>query len=108
MCSFATQILASAEELCTMGLVSDIPSASPLTTLSLSPRLGVEPPLGPFTRFDSYSIKINLLKPTGYFMHLFALYLSQNKQRLVSHHKLIGFYNRDEKCLQHGTDWVFK
>ena len=23
-------------------------------------------------------------------------------------HKLIGFYNLDEKCLQHGTDWVFK
>ena len=23
-------------------------------------------------------------------------------------HKLIGFYNRDEKCLQRGTDWVFK
>ena len=23
------------------------------------------------------------------------------------HHKLIGFYNRDEKCLQRGTDWVF-
>jgi len=22
--------------------------------------------------------------------------------------KLIGFYNRDEKCLQRGTDWVFK
>ena len=22
-------------------------------------------------------------------------------------HKLIGFYNRDEKCLQRGTDWVF-
>jgi hypothetical protein len=22
--------------------------------------------------------------------------------------KLIGFYNREEKCLQHGTDWVFK
>jgi hypothetical protein len=20
-------------------------------------------------------------------------------------HKLIGFYNRDEKCLQRGTDW---
>jgi len=28
----------------------------------------------------------------------------------VSHlqHKLIGFYNRDEKCLQLGTDWIFK
>jgi hypothetical protein len=24
------------------------------------------------------------------------------------HHKLIGFYNRDEKCLQRGTDWVFE
>jgi hypothetical protein len=23
-------------------------------------------------------------------------------------HKLIGFYNRDEKCLQRGTNWVFK
>jgi len=23
-------------------------------------------------------------------------------------HKLIDFYNRDEKCLQRGTDWVFK
>jgi hypothetical protein len=23
-------------------------------------------------------------------------------------HKLIGFYNRDEKFLQRGTDWVFK
>jgi hypothetical protein len=23
-------------------------------------------------------------------------------------HKLIGFYNRDGKCLQRGTDWVFK
>jgi len=23
-------------------------------------------------------------------------------------HKLIGFYNRDEKCLQRGKEWVFK
>jgi hypothetical protein len=23
-------------------------------------------------------------------------------------HKLIGFYNGDEKCLLRGTDWVFK
>jgi hypothetical protein len=67
---------------------------------------------------------INLLKPTGYVMHQFniqqlyvlptlylcVLYLYENKQRLVRHlqHKLIGFYNRDEKCLQRGTDWVFK
>jgi hypothetical protein len=24
------------------------------------------------------------------------------------HHKLVDFYNRDEKCLLRGTDWVFK
>ena len=24
------------------------------------------------------------------------------------HHKPIGFYNLDEKCLQRGTDWGFK
>jgi len=23
-------------------------------------------------------------------------------------HKLIGFYNRDEKYLLRGTDWIFK
>jgi len=23
-------------------------------------------------------------------------------------HKIIGFYNRDKKCLQRGTDWGFK
>ena len=67
---------------------------------------------------------INLLKPTGYLMHqqfniqqlyvlptlyLCVLYLSENKQRLVPlKHKLIGFYNRDEKCLLSGTNWVFK
>jgi len=45
-------------------------------------------------------------------LYLCVLYLSENKQRLVLlchlQHKLIGFYNRDEKCLQRGTDWVFK
>ena len=70
---------------------------------------------------------INLLKTTSYVMHqqfniqqlyalptqyLCVLYLSENKQRLSDlcplQHKLIGFYNRDEKCLQRGTDWVFK
>ena len=67
---------------------------------------------------------LNLLKPTGHVMHqqfniqqlyvlptlyLCVLYLSENKQRLVPlQHKLIGFYNRDEKCLLRGTNWVFK
>jgi hypothetical protein len=65
----------------------------------------------------------NLLKPAGHVRHhqfnihqlyalptlyLCVLYLSENKQRLVSQHILIGFCNRGEKCLQRGTDWVFK
>ena len=42
-------------------------------------------------------------------LYLCVMYLSENKQRLVNlQHKLIGFYNRDEKCLQRGTDWGFK
>jgi len=65
----------------------------------------------------------SLLKPTGYVMHhqfniqqlyalptlyLCVLYLSENSDLCHLQHKLIGFYNRDEKCLQRGTDWVFK
>ena len=38
-----------------------------------------------------------------------VLYLSQKKSDLCHlQHKLIGFYNRDEKCLLRGTNWVFK
>ena len=64
------------------------------------------------------------LKHTGYVMHqqfniqhlyalptlyLCVLYLSEKNSDLCHlQHKLIGFYNRDEKCLQRGTDWVFK
>ena len=64
--------------------------------------------------------QFNILKSIGHVMHqqfniqqlyvlptlyLCVLYLFENKQRLV---KLIGFYNRDEKCLLRGTNWVFK
>jgi hypothetical protein len=35
-------------------------------------------------------------------------YLRTNSDLYNLQHKLIGFYNRDEKCLQRGTDWVFK
>jgi len=66
---------------------------------------------------------IALLNHTGYMMHhkfniqqlyalstlyLCVLYLSENSDLCHLHHKLIGFYNRDEKDLQRGTEWVFK
>jgi hypothetical protein len=39
-------------------------------------------------------------------LYLCVSYLSENLCHL--HHKPIGLYNRDEKCLQRGKDWVFK
>jgi hypothetical protein len=67
---------------------------------------------------------INFLKPTGYVMHqqfniqqLFALptlylcvlyLLISNSDLCQLQHKLIGFYNREEKCQLRGTDWGFK
>ena len=67
----------------------------------------------------------NLLKPTGHVMHqqfniqqlyvlptlylcVFFIYLRTNSDLYHLQHKLIGFYNRDEKCLLFGTNWVFK
>ena len=66
---------------------------------------------------------INLLNPTGRMMHqqhntqqlyalptlyVFCIYLRTKSDLCHLQHKLIGFYNRDEKCLLRGTNWVFK
>ena len=68
---------------------------------------------------------LNLLKPTGYLMqqqvltfnnctlcphciYVVCIYLRTNSDLCHLQHKLTGFCNRDEKCLQRGTDWVFK
>ena len=39
---------------------------------------------------------------------MFDIYLRTNSDFCLIQPKLIGFHNRDEKCLQRGTDWVFK
>jgi len=41
-------------------------------------------------------------------IYVFWIYLRTNSDLYHLHYKLIGFYNRDEKCLQRGTDWTFK
>jgi hypothetical protein len=41
-------------------------------------------------------------------IYVFCMYLTTNSDLCHLQHKLIGFYNRDEKCLQRGTDSVFK
>ena len=62
----------------------------------------------------------NLLKPTVYVKHqqvltfnnctlcprciyVFCIYLRTNSDLCPIQHKLLGFYNGDEKCLQRGT-----
>jgi len=39
-------------------------------------------------------------------IYVFCIYLKTNSELCHLQHKLVGFYNRDEKCLQRGTDWV--
>ena len=72
----------------------------------------------------SFLSLVNLLKPSGYVMHqqfninnspfcphciyVFCIYLRTNSDLCHLQHVLIGFYNRDEKCLPRGTNWVFK
>ena len=41
-------------------------------------------------------------------IYVFCSYLRTNSDLCHLQHKLIGFYNRDEKCLLRGTNWVFK
>jgi hypothetical protein len=41
-------------------------------------------------------------------IYVFCIYLRTNSDLCHLQHKLISFYNPDKKCLQRGTDWVFK
>ena len=41
-------------------------------------------------------------------IYVFCIHLRTNSYLCHLQHKLIGFYNRDEKYLQRRTDWVFK
>ena len=45
--------------------------------------------------------------PLTLYLCVFCFYLRTNSDWYHLQHKLTGFYNRDEKCLLHGTDWVF-
>ena len=41
-------------------------------------------------------------------IYVFCIYLRTNSELCHLQHKLSGLYNRDEKCLLRGTNWVFK
>ena len=54
-----------------------------------------------------FNIQQLYVLPTLY-LCVFCIYLRTNSDLYHLQHKLIGFYNRDEKCLLRGTNWVFK
>ena len=73
---------------------------------------------------EQFTYTFNLLKLNGHVMHqqfniqqpyvlpthciyVFCIYLIINSDLCHLQHKLIGFYNWDEKCLLRGTNWVF-
>ena len=54
---------------------------------------------------QQFNIQQLYLLPT---LYLCVFYLSENNSDLYHlQHKLIGFYNRDEKCSLRGTNCVF-
>ena len=53
-------------------------------------------------------IKFNNCTLCPHCIYVFCIYLRTNSDLCHLQHWLIGFYNRDEKCLQRGTDWIFK
>jgi hypothetical protein len=43
-----------------------------------------------------------------HYIYVFCIYVRTNSNLCHIHHKPIGLYNRDGKCLLRGMDWVFK
>jgi hypothetical protein len=57
-----------------------------------------------------FTNKLNILTTarSAHTVIVFCICLRTNSDLCHLHNKLIGFYNRDEKCLQRGTDGAFK
>ena len=56
---------------------------------------------------QQFNIQQLYVLPTHY-IYVFFIYLRIYSDLYHLQHKLIGFYNQDEKCLLRGTNWVFK
>jgi len=59
-------------------------------------------------RDSSKRLTLNNCTPCPHCIYVSCIYLRTNSDLCHLQRKLIGLYNRDEKCLQRGTDWVFK
>jgi len=40
------------------------------------------------------------------YIYVLCIYLRTNSDLCHLHHKLIGFYSQDEKCLPRGMNWI--
>ena len=58
--------------------------------------------------WGSTSLTFNNCTLCPHCIYVFCIYLRTNSDLCHLQHKLIGFYNPEEKCLQRGTDWGFK
>jgi hypothetical protein len=59
----------------------------------------------PVTWCTTTSLTFNNCTFCPHCIYVFCVYLRTNSDLCHLQHKLIGFYNRDEKCSQRGTDW---
>jgi hypothetical protein len=59
-------------------------------------------------KLDWKGLKFNSCKLCPHDIYVFCIYLRTNSDLCPTQNKLICFYNREEKCLERGTDWVFK
>jgi len=59
-------------------------------------------------RDTSTSLTYNNCRLCPRCVYVFCIYLRTNSDLCHLQHKLIGFYNQNEKYLLRGTDWVFK
>ena len=75
-----------------------------MSAVRLPPRLTFQSLLVAYTsRFKTLELTF-----CPHCIYLFYIYLRTNSDLCHLQHKLFGFYNRYEKCLQRGTDWGFK
>ena len=51
---------------------------------------------------------IGVTKILRYARSVSVLCIRTDRQFCPIQHSVIGFYNRDGKCLLRGTDWIFK
>ena len=70
------------------------------------------PTLSPFKNLISMrctnSLTFNNCTLCPHCIYVFCIYLRTDSNLCHLQHKLVGFYSRDVKCLQRGTDWAYK